>query len=412
MERTILHADINNCYASIECLHRPEIRDKPVVVGGDEEARHGIVLAKNYIAKKYEIKTGETLWQARQKCPKLVVVPPNYPLYLRYSRLTRAIYQDYSCRVEPFGLDEAWIDVTGSVEQHGSGPEIAENLRNRVREELGVTISVGVSWNKIFAKLGSDMRKPDAVTVITRDNFKDKVWPLPVGDLLYVGPATQRKLRDRCIYTIGDLAQTSEDKLVGRFGKMGAVLRVFANGWDASPVSEFNYESPIKSIGNSTTTPRDLLTEEDVKIIIFVLSESVAARLREQGMRCRTVAIHVRDNQLNWYQKQCKISNPTDLAREIAAKAMELFKASYRWMNPIRSIGVRGTDLVSNDNLQLMLFEDENRREEQKQLEQTVDTLRRRFGAYAVQRGVMLTDPMLSGFNPKDDHVIHPLGYF
>ncbi len=411
-DRTILHIDINNCYASIECLHRPEIRDKPVVVGGDEEARHGIVLAKNYVAKKFDIKTGETLWQARQKCRDLVVVPPNYPLYLRFSKLAREIYMDYSNQFEPFGIDEGWLDVTGSVGLFGSGEQIAELIRERIKFELGITVSIGVSWNKIFAKLGSDMKKPDAITVITKENYKEKVWPLPVDDLLYVGRATGTKLHNYSFHTIGALATAPSDFLLQRFGKMGAVIQIFANGLDNSQVCDFGYESPIKSIGNSTTTPRDLLNEEDVKIIIYVLSESVAARMREQGFRCKTVSISVRDNELGWYQKQGKVTSPTDLACVIQAKAMELFKASYKWFKPIRSIGVRATDFLGCDNIQLMIYDDENKREKQKHLEEAVDGLRRRFGAYAVQRGIMLADRGLSGFDPKNDHVIHPMGYF
>ncbi|MFA9380705.1 MAG: DNA polymerase IV [Acetanaerobacterium sp.] len=413
MDRVILHADINNCYASIECLHRPELRDKPVVVGGDVEARHGIVLAKNYIAKRYDIKTGEALWQARQKCRDIVVVPPNFPLYLRFSKLAKEIYRDYSSQFESFGIDEGWLDITGSIGLLGSGEEIAEKIRQRIKLELGITVSIGVSFNKIFAKLGSDMKKPDAITVITKENFKEKVWPLPVGDLLYVGRATQKKLDGYGISTIGKLATAPEDFLLRRFGKWGGILYNFANGRDTSPVCEYGDESPIKSIGNSTTTPRDLVNEEDAKIVMYVLSESVAARMREQGFKCKTVAINIRDNQLNWYQKQGKVTSPTDLACEIQDKAMALFKEGYQWQNPIRSIGVRGTDFVGNEsNIQLLLYSDENKREQHKKLEQTIDRLRGRFGVYAIQRGVMLTDPMLSGFNPKDDHVIHPTGYF
>ena len=413
MERVILHSDVNNFYASIECLHRPELRDKPVAVGGDVEARHGIILAKNNLAKRYNVRTGEALWQARQKCPNLVVLPPNYPLYLRFSRLAREIYMDYSNQIEPFGLDEVWADVTGSVGLLGSGEEIAEKIRQRIKYELGITVSIGVSWNKIFAKLGSDYKKPDAITVITKENYKDIVWPLPAGDLLYVGPATQRKLRDYGIHTIGQLAGAREEFLLGCFGKMGAVMHIFANGRDRAEVNEFDCVSPIKSIGNSTTTPRDLVNEQDVKIITYVLSESVAARMREQGLKCETVSIHVRDNELRSYQKQRKIETPTDLASEIHKTAMELFTKSYKWERPIRSIGVRGNDLVgANSCIQLSLCCDENKREQYKRLEETMDTLRQRFGAYAVQRAVLLTDTRLSGFAPKEDHIIHPVGYF
>lgn len=414
MDRTILHVDINNCYASIECLHRPQLRDKPLVVGGDEESRRGIVLAKNYIAKKFGIQTGETLWQARQKCKDLIVVPPNFPLYLRFSKFTREILKSYTNQVEPFGIDEAWLDVTGSANLFGTGEQIAEKIRNRIKYELGITVSIGVSYNKIFAKLGSDYKKPDAITIITKDNFRDIVWPLPAGDLLYVGPATQKKLRNCSILTIGDLANAREIFLQQRLGKMGIILHKFANGLDQNPVvSEYECVSPIKSVGNSTTTPRDLTTERDIKIIMYVLSESVASRMREQGFKCKTVSIHVRDNKLHSYQKQKKLDTPSDIANEIYTAAMELFRSSYQWENPVRSLGVRGNDLISaSSNIQLSLCYDENKREKQRQLEQAIDVLRTRFGTYAVQRAVMLTDTRLSGFAPKENHIIHPVGYF
>lgn len=214
-DRTILHCDMNNFYASVECLYNPALRGKPVAVGGDVEARHGIILAKNYEAKKYGVQTGEALWQAKQKCPGLTIVPPSFEKYLRFSRLAREIYGCYTDRIESFGLDECWLDLTGSERLFGGGKAVADKLRERIKFELGVTISVGVSHNKIFAKLGSDMKKPDATTVITRENYKDVVWPLPVSDLLFVGPATTRKLARYGIHTIGQLAQADGRRMAG-----------------------------------------------------------------------------------------------------------------------------------------------------------------------------------------------------
>jgi DNA polymerase IV len=254
MGRTILHVDINNYYASIECLYRPEIRDKPVIVGGDVEARHGIVLAKNNIAKKAGIKTGDAIWQAKQKCAGLIVVPPDFRKYLRFSRMARAIYADYTDQIESFGIDEGWCDVTGSIRLFGDGQHIADTIRQRMKNELGVTVSVGVSFNKIFAKLGSDMKKPDVTTVINEDNFKQLVWPLPVGELLYVGRSTRRKLESRAIFTIGDLAHTDSHNLKLLLGVWGETLWQFANGLDSAPVKRAGVESIVKSIGNSTTT--------------------------------------------------------------------------------------------------------------------------------------------------------------
>ena len=412
MGRAILHIDMNSCYASIECLHHPEIRHLPVAVGGDVEARHGIILAKNELAKRAGVKTGEALWQAKQKCPDLVIVPPHYQLYLRFSRMARAIYAEYTDLIEPFGLDEAWIDVTGSG-VFGDAVEIAETIRNRVKFELGITVSIGVSFNKIFAKLGSDYKKPDAVTVFGKDDYREKVWPLPVEELLYVGPATTRKLRARGIRTIGDLAQTDPTLLHSWLGKMGYVLHAFANGNDPSPVAPLGEEAIIKSIGNSTTTPRDLTCEEDVNIIFYVLAESVAARMRENGFRAKTVQISLRDTDLFSFERQCKLESPSCLASELHDAGMRLLRDHYRFRKPLRSVGIRGMDLVPIQTaMQLNFFEDPVRREKRERLEVAVDELRRRFGHAAVSRAVTMCDPSLGTINPKDDHTIHPVGYF
>lgn len=412
MGRAILHIDMNSCYASIECLHHPEIRHLPVAVGGDVEARHGIILAKNELAKRAGVKTGEALWQAKQKCPNLVIVPPHYQLYLRFSRMARAIYAEYTDRIEPFGLDEAWIDVTGSG-AFGDAVEIAETIRNRVKFELGITVSIGVSFNKIFAKLGSDYKKPDAVTVFGKDDYREKVWPLPVEELLYVGSATTRKLHARCIRTIGDLAQTDPSLLHSWLGNMGYVLHAFANGNDPSPVAPLGEEALIKSIGNSTTTPRDLTCEEDVNIIFYVLAESVAARMRENGFRAKTVQISLRDTDLFSFERQCKLESPSCLASELHDAGMRLLRDHYHFRKPLRSVGIRGMDLVPIQiAMQLNFFEDPVRREKRERLEVAVDELRRRFGHAAVSRAVTMCDPSLGTINPKDDHTIHPVGYF
>lgn len=412
MDRTIFHIDINGCYASIECLHHPEIRDKPVAVGGDVEARHGIILAKNEIAKRYGVKTGEAIWQARRKCPSLVVMPPHYELYLRFSRLARDIFRDYSDRIEPFGIDEAWVDVSRTA-----GAERAERLANEIRErvkaELGVTVSVGVSFNKVFAKLGSDYKKPDAVTVFTRDNYRDLIWPLPASDLLYVGPATTRKLRDYNITTIGDLARAPVSLLERRLGKWGLVLHAFANGLDSEPVSEDGAESPVKSIGNSTTTPRDLYNSEDARIIFYMLAESVAARLRRQGLRATGVQISLRDNTLYTFERQAPLERPSAISSELHRAAMRLIDENYNWGVPLRSIGLRAIDLVPESAPdQLFLFESPERREKLRRLESAVDDIRLRFGHYAIGRAITNLDDSLRNINPKDDHVIHPVGYF
>ncbi len=412
MERVILHSDANCFYASVEMLHRPEYRTKPMAVGGDPGARHGIVLTANYIAKRAGVKTGQALWEAKQACPDIIFVPPRMDLYLRFTQMMREMYQEYTDRIEPFGCDESWLDVTESCSLKGDGIKIANELNRRVREELGITVSVGVSFNKIFAKLGSDYKKPDAVTTMLRDEYRKKIWPLPATDLLYVGRRTGKKLLKLGITTIGGLAQTDERILEQHFGKIGLVLWTFANGLDTTPVRREDAHAVIKSIGNSLTTPRDLLNDEDVKMVLYLLSESVASRLRKHGFRARTVEVSVRDNGLFSFTRQHKISFSTCSASEIAEEAFRIFRANYTWQQPIRSIGVRGCDLVTEQYMeQLTLFTDAERREKEERAERAVDDLRRRFGYYSVQRGLMLKDGALSHVNAEEDHTVHPVGY-
>lgn len=411
--RVILHSDINSCYASIEHLHHPELSGKPLAVGGDPEKRHGIVLTADYMAKKRGVKTGMALWQAKQVCPEITFISPRMDLYLRFSRMAHEICGEYTDLQEPYGIDESWLDVTNSCSLKGDGYQIAQEISNRMKKELGITVSVGVSFNKIFAKLGSDYKKPDAITTMYESEFRMKAWELPVSDLLYVGRSTNKKLESLGIRTIGGLAQMDEKILQSRLGKMGAVLWAFANGYDDSPVKRENTSASIKSIGNSTTTPKELETDEDVKIMLYILSESVAVRLRENGFRCRTVEISIRDNELYSFTRQCKLDNASNITGEIASMAYRLFKANYRWDKPIRSVGVRGADLV-NDNYmeQLDLFCDFQMREKQMKMDVAVDDIRRRFGFYSIQRGLMYRDRALSAVNAKEDHTVHPHGYF
>lgn len=411
-ERTILHSDMNCFYASVEMLHHPEFAGKPLAVGGDPEARHGIVLTANYIAKKCGVKTGMALWQAKQACPEIIFVPPRMDLYLRFSGMAREIYSEYTDRIEPYGIDEAWLDVTASRTVKGDGMKIAEEISNRIRHELGVTVSIGVSWNKIFAKLGSDYKKPDAITEFHRGNYREIVWNLPVSDLLYVGRQTNKKLQKFGIRTIGELARTDAAFLESLLGKMGLVLWSFANGWDSDPVCAEGYEAPVKSIGNSTTTPRDLETDLDVWIILMALSESVSARLRKHGFQCNIVEITVRDNGLYSFTRQTHVDQPTDITDEIARTAFALFKGNYRWQHPIRSLGVRASGLVTGDApVQLNLFCDQEKREKLEKMDRAVDEIRRRFGYFSIQRAAMYQDKVLSRLD-AGTHTVHPHSYF
>lgn len=412
MSRTILHSDLNSFYASVECLYRPELRDKPVAVGGSEESRHGIILAANRHAKKYGVRTAEALWQARQKCPHLVVVPPNSDRYQRFSLEARRIYSDYSPCIESFGLDECFIDLTGCEHLFGSGKTVADEIRRRIKFELGITASVGVSFNKIFAKLGSDMKKPDATTVIMPENYRETVWSLPVSDLLYIGPATTKKLARYGILTIGDLARSDREILAARLGKWGLTLWSFANGYDLSPVAESGKKTVAKSIGNSTTTAHDLRDPEDIKITVFMLAESVAARLREQNCKCRTLQVWIRYNDLSGVERQDTLPFPSCTAERIGRKALELILKEWSGV-PCRSLGVRAQNLVYDEMNQLSLLPEIAAEQERENLEYAIDHIRGRYGAFAVRRGMMLTDERLSHHSPKDDHVMtFPTSYF
>lgn len=416
MERSVLHCDANKFYASVECLYHPEIRDKPVVVGGSEETRHGIVLTGNDKAKKlYGIKTGMSLADARLLCPKLIVMPPNYPRYIRFSKMLRRIYSDYTDMIEPFGLDECWLDVTGSRLLFGSPENIAEDIRKRVKFELGITVSVGVSWNKIFAKLGSDYKKPDAVTVINKNNYKKIVYPLPVSDLLMVGPATTRKLKNHGIYTIGELADAPPEMLAAFLGKMGYVLHSFANGYENAPVGVSGSTPLIKSVGNGITAPRDLMNEEDIKSVQYVLAESVARRLREQGLKGRVVSIGVRDKNLFSFTRQSKLSSATNDTRKLQSTALKLFNSNYSFetMPPVRALTVSVSELCDeNDSFQLDMFEDNELAERLDRLNHVVDGLKDRFGSDCVRQAFLLKDQKLTGFDPYEKNIIHPVSYF
>lgn len=411
--RTILHVDLNNFYASVECLYNPALRGKPVAVAGDPANRHGIILAKNMPAKKLGVKTGEAIWQAKNKVPDLICVPPQYDKYLRFSRAARKIYYRFTNQVESFGIDEAWLDVSGSVNLFGSGPEIAEKIRQTMKNELGLTVSIGVSWNKIFAKFGSDYKKPDAVTCIRQDNYQDIIWPKPASDLLYVGHATERKLKGIAILTIGDLAKRDPALLKLSLGKWGLILSDFARGLDTSPVRTIDERSAVKSIGNGVTTPRDITNADDAKIVYICLAESVAARLRENALKCTGVEITLRDSSLYTVTRQMKLPYPTCYVEDILNAAMQLLNRNYDFYQNkhLRSIGLRGINLVTAETgYQLDMFAPDTTDKKDK-LAKAVDQLRRRFGHDAVLRAATLLDNKLR-INPKDDHVIHPYSYF
>ncbi len=386
-----MHCDLNNFYASVECLLNPDIRHKPVAVCGSQSTRHGIVLAKNYNAREYNIKTGEPIWKAKNKCPYLVIVRPHYDIYLKFSKMAIGIYKDYTDLIETYGIDECWLDVTASTRLFGNGEEIAHIIRKRIKKELGLTISAGVSFNKVFAKLASDMNKPDAVTVISTQNFKSIVWDLPVQDLLYVGKATRKKLNNVGIISIGDLANAPVDFLVKRLGKWGQTLWIFANGFDTTPIEKFGYNTVIKSVGNSFTTSHDLVCAEDVKVLIYMLSDSVGERLRRYNLKGRTVQIGIKSSSLSYIERQGQLLKHTNISSEIAETAYDIFCRSWNWYENIRLIGVRVTTLIrADDYIQLSFFLDENRRLKRELLDRSIDRIRGHFGHYSVQRAILL----------------------
>ena len=391
-DRVILHSDMNSFYASVEMMLDPRLKGKAVAVCGATEERHGIVLAKSELAKRAGVKTGMVNWEARQRCPELILVPPQYDQYLKYSKLAHEIYYRYTDLVEPFGMDECWLDVTASG-IYGDGMEIAEKIRTACREELGLTVSIGVSFNKIFAKLGSDMKKPDAITEITRADFKEKVWPLAASELIYVGRATERKLSNYGIHTVGQLAAVPPDILQGWFGINGLKLWAYANGADKSRVMHKEFVSPMKSIGHGITCTADLENEEEVQRVLLELSQDVGHRLRVHSLSAQGVQIYVRGNDLLGSQYQCKLPFRTQLPSEIAAAGFRLFQDRYRWGTKIRSVCIRAIDLVPKSEVeQLNMFVDTARLDRRERLEDAIESLRDRFGKRAITYATLLGD--------------------
>ena len=413
MKRIIFHIDQNCYFASVEMISRPELKNVPMAVAGDAKVRHGIILAKNEPAKKYGIKTAEAIWQAQAKCPDLVLVDAHHEKYEFYSQKLREMYSEYTDRVEPFGLDECWLDMTGIVKDYEEAEEIALEIRNRVREEFKLTCSVGISFNKVFAKLGSDYKKPDATTVFSDTNWKEKIWPLPVSDLLFVGKHTADKLSKINVKTIGDLAATDGEFISRYLGKAGVVLWEYANGMDDASVAESGYKRIPKSVGNSTTTAEDMTSDRQIERTLHMLSESVAERLRKHGLKGTVVQITVRDRDLGIYEKQGILYKATDDAKEIYTAAKKLFNDSYDWSKGVRSIGVRCTKLVRADSgEQLSIFQEAKKSERDDRLNKAIDDINRRYGTSVIKSAAeaestskenktakIVTDP----FHPEDE---------
>lgn len=391
MPRTILHCDCNAFYASVETLLDPSLAAGPMAVCGDPESRHGIILAKNEAAKAYGVQTAETIWQAKRKCPNLRLVPPHREEYVRYSRLANQLYLEYTDLVEPFGIDESFLDVTGTLHLFGAGPAIADALRDRMKQEIGLTISVGVSFNKAFAKLGSDYKKPDATTVLDESRYRAIVWPLPVGALLYAGPKAQQKLHVLGIETIGQLAQADAALLHTALGKLGDTLGAYARGEDRDPVRSFYAEHTVKSVGKGMTFSHNLTQHDDIAVQVMMLCDNVGARLRKHGQKCQTVQVLIRDPDFRNLSRQTTLSAATDSTRLLTETALALIAQHWTPGKPIRMITVTASSLVERGDTgeQLSLFDEgaAARREKLERLDRAVDALRGKYGRDAVQYG-------------------------
>lgn len=390
MDRVILHCDLNSFYASVELLSHPDLRTVPMAVSGDPASRHGIILAKNEPAKQYGVQTAETIWQARKKCPGLVLLPPHHDLYRQYSRRVNEIYDQYTDLVEPFGIDESWLDVTHTLHLFGAdAAALADALRERIKRDLGLTLSVGVSFCKVFAKLGSDYRKPDATTVISRETWREIVWPLPVGALLYVGGAARKLLGQYGVRTIGELAACRAEMLESLMGKMGLQLHAYANGLDRDPVRSRYEQEPVKSVGNGTTFPQNLTTRQQVRSGIAVLADSVATRLRQGGLYAGGLQVTIRDPQFHDRSRQCRLPSPTHLIRDLTQTALALTDQLWTPPSPIRALTVTAISLVPAGAAyeQTDLFSAASQRERQEKLEGAMDRIRKKYGGDAIVFG-------------------------
>ena len=393
MNRVILHSDMNACYASIEAKLNPELKGIPMAVAGNPANRHGIILAKSEKAKKMGVKTGEPIWQAMSKCPDIAIVPPHYEEYLRHSKMARALYYEYTNQVEPFGLDECYLDVTGSVHLFGSGEEIAEEIRKRMKEEIGISVSVGVSFCKIFAKLASDMKKPDATTVISEENFKEKVWPLPVRDLVGIGPATERKLNKIGIFTLGDISQTPIKLMKNLLGVNGVYLWQYCNGMDIRPVVDRDHKEAIKSIGNSSTTRRDLNSDEEVFNVLQELSFSVSRRLREAELEAMGVEVFVRNSELQSFNFSKKINMASQSSIILVREAMEIFKEKYRWAFPVRAVGIRAINLRGQGGgSQMDVFLNHEKFQKSEDVDTCLYKIRKKYGKNSITFAALKKD--------------------
>lgn len=394
MEKVYFHVDVNSAFLSWSALkllrdgQTLDLRTVPSAVGGDEEKRHGVVLAKSGPAKKYGVHTGESLFAARRKCPELIVTPPDFDWYVQNSKALIAILQQYTPDVEQYSIDEAFLDMTGTEALFGPPLTVAHTLRNRVREELGFTVNIGVAPNRLLAKMASDFEKPDKVHTLFPDEVPAKMWPLPVGNLFGVGPSAVRRLNQCGIYTIGDLARTDRTVVVGIFGARGDTLWNYANGREADPVTKQTTRD--NTYGNSVTLPRDLARPEEADATLLALCDSVGRRLRNDGKTARVIAVQLVDNAFRRRSHQTTLPDPTNSTDRLYEVALQLMRQMWP-ARPVRLVGVSAEKTGTDNFEQLDLFTDTTRRQKQEALDRTADALRRKFGGAAVTRAKLLT---------------------
>lgn len=401
MDKTILHCDLNNFYASVEALAHPEYAGMPIVVCGNPELRHGIVLAKNQIAKEAGVKTGEPIWQSKQKCPDVIFLKPNFDKYVYYSNIVFNIYTGYTDRVERFGIDECWLDVTESIPLFGDGEKMAYKIKEEVKAKTGLTISVGVSFTKTLAKLGSDMKKPDAVTVLDKSNFKEKIYNMSPDELIMIGNKTAKKLKSLNIKTIGDLANADRKVLSSHFGIVGDKMINAAQGISDEQVRHYYDKFVPKSVSHGTTTPKDIKTLDEAKTVIYALSEMVAVRLRKYGLVANGISLGIKDTLLQWEGKQKSLFAATANAKTIGETAISILNEIHNFKSPIRAITVGAIRLDNADSYQISFFSyDEDK---QLSLEKAIDGIRNKYGYHSVQRGILVDNEILGNLHEDDD---------
>lgn len=398
-EQIIFHCDANSFFASVEIASRPALKDKPVAVTGNPEKRTGIILTKNEIAKKFGVQTGEVIWKAKQKCPNLICLPPHYKLYEEYSNRLRAIYEKYTDRVESFGIDECWLDVTDTLKFFGDAKSLANKIRNEVKNTLNITISVGVSFSKLFAKVGSDMKKPDATTVISRENFKQILYPLPITTVIGIGKRLEKRYNKIGVFKLGQIVEIPDFVLKKKFGILGLELKQKLLGNDNEEVKKCDFTVPPKSIGNSTTTIKDIYSRKEILTVIRALCEEVSTRLRQQLLMTSTLSVTIKTAQFEYFQNAMHIEYPTNNAKDLVVKSLEILDSFWKYNVPVRAIRVCSYNLTKSNSVQLNMF---NNLDKKNAINTAIDKIRDKYGYYSICSADVIHQEYLNEFLNTD----------